>query len=417
VTHNLISGNVAQQSGGGLMVVSAGGTSSSAYIANNTITGNQVDFTAFPDPGDIKFAQEPQAASDCSGRYCPEPIDLQPVFQMRQPKAAKGIGAGILLVHVSSTLESNIIEGNICSGDCYGGAVTLAGSSSAVLTNNLIAGNQANQGAAVYASPDSLASRLIHNTLVDNLGASGVSLLGGEGLLVNNIISGHEIGVWAGEGVTTTLVNTLLDNTLDISGTLEVSGTLTGDPLFYDPDKGDYRLVQSSPAVDAGAPAGVETDFEGQARDEDAPDIGYDELELFADFKLSLAPLAEQVRWGGTASYTIRLDYTGTSAPCSAVLAFTAPQGMELDSFTSDLTTDQADDGSLEWALSGMQPGGSYTFTLVFQVDAAIPIGSSLPASATVSSDGLQVIHPEDDQATAVVEIFGYGQFLPVISR
>lgn len=44
------------------------------------------------------------------------------------------------------------------------------------------------------------------------------------------------------------------------------TGNITGDPLFVDADGGDYRLQEDSPAVDAGAEDGPDSDFDGFTR-------------------------------------------------------------------------------------------------------------------------------------------------------
>ena len=55
------------------------------------------------------------------------------------------------------------------------------------------------------------------------------------------------------------------------------SGNIDADPLFFDPEGGDYHLTAGSPCIDAGAAGGApETDLEGDLRDA-WPDMGMDE--------------------------------------------------------------------------------------------------------------------------------------------
>jgi hypothetical protein len=51
------------------------------------------------------------------------------------------------------------------------------------------------------------------------------------------------------------------------------SNLLNTDPVFTDPEKYNYRLMEQSPAIDAGLPIGVTSDLDGNVRD-DSPDIG-----------------------------------------------------------------------------------------------------------------------------------------------
>lgn len=54
---------------------------------------------------------------------------------------------------------------------------------------------------------------------------------------------------------------------------LEEFNVLNIDPEFIDPEKYNYRLMDSSPAIDAGLPLGISTDLDGNTRNE-FPDIG-----------------------------------------------------------------------------------------------------------------------------------------------
>ncbi|MBN1889009.1 MAG: hypothetical protein JW850_13530 [Thermoflexales bacterium] len=55
------------------------------------------------------------------------------------------------------------------------------------------------------------------------------------------------------------------------------SVNIWGDPVFVDPAIGDYHIRLGSAALNAGAPAGVSEDMDGEPRDDGRPDIGADE--------------------------------------------------------------------------------------------------------------------------------------------
>ncbi len=61
-----------------------------------------------------------------------------------------------------------------------------------------------------------------------------------------------------------------------------LDGNIDADPLFVDPDNGDFRLQPGSPCIDAGdntaVPKGTTTDLDGNPRfvdDPDTPDTGF----------------------------------------------------------------------------------------------------------------------------------------------
>ena len=104
-------------------------------------------------------------------------------------------------------------------------------------------------------------------------------------------------------GVTNTIVTSYTAGLLETSGTLYEDYNLffnvssaapgatsgshhpTGNPLFANPTAYDYHLGGGSPAIDAGAYAGVTTDFDGDARPlDDGFDLGYDEYAVIRVF-------------------------------------------------------------------------------------------------------------------------------------
>ena len=61
------------------------------------------------------------------------------------------------------------------------------------------------------------------------------------------------------------------------------------DPAFADPPSWDYRIRGDSAAIDAGVPAGVDLDIDGELRPAGAaPDIGADEYWLWTYLPLVL---------------------------------------------------------------------------------------------------------------------------------
>ena len=65
----------------------------------------------------------------------------------------------------------------------------------------------------------------------------------------------------------------------NIAGGWEGEGNIDADPLFVDPENGDFHLTVDSPCIDAGTLEGApEFDFEGDPRPQgDGVDMGADE--------------------------------------------------------------------------------------------------------------------------------------------
>lgn len=150
-----------------------------------------------------------------------------------------------------------------------GGAVKLTGGSDAQFINCLIANNEAGVfGGGVYCSEWGGNFALLANTTL-----SGNSAPAGGGLyhtyrsrlsVVNSVFWGNSPD---------DIVDTTADLTVSYSDTQDGwpgEGNIDADPLFVDPDHGNYRLLPGSPCIDAGdntaVPDGVETDLDGLPR-------------------------------------------------------------------------------------------------------------------------------------------------------
>jgi len=192
-------------------------------------------------------------------------------------------GGGISLFAAGTpTIEGNLIEGN--SGGYEGGGLVIY--SDALIVNNIIVGNSANEGGGIYwsVSNGDIGPSVLNNTIAGNdsqLG-SGIYAAGFDSgtPLTNNIIVGET-------GQTAVYCDGLYDNVPPIltfndvfspSGTAYggicsnqtgINGNIAADPLFVDQAYADYHLRSGSPAIDAGdnsAPNLPTTDFDGNPR-------------------------------------------------------------------------------------------------------------------------------------------------------
>ena len=131
----------------------------------------------------------------------------------------------------------------------YGGALSIEGNT-VTLTNCTITNNDAEErGGAIHFYNGSLNAT---NTIFAN----------------NTAPANGNINDDGGSG-TGTLNYSLVYNG-DVSSAINQTNPITGDPLFADPENGDYSLANTSPALNAGdnsaIPSGVVSDLAGNAR-------------------------------------------------------------------------------------------------------------------------------------------------------
>ncbi len=172
-----------------------------------------------------------------------------------------------------------VVEANIVLDSGTGLAVRSA--PVFTLANNLLAGNTTSAlevGAAGGAQTGH--GFIAHNTLAGS--GTGVMVWTPFSVtLVNDIVVSSSVGISvSANALPTATLN--VDRTLLWGNTIDpITGTnvLVQDPRFVNPIALDYHLQADSPAVNAGANAGVPVDWEGDARPQGtASDLGADEV-------------------------------------------------------------------------------------------------------------------------------------------
>ena len=230
-------------------------------------------------------------------------------------------GGGIYCCDNSSpTITNNTITGNSAS---YGGGIYCCDNSSPTITNNTITENSAGHGGGIYCKDNS--SRTITNNIITANSAydgGGIYCCESSPTITNNTITGNSADRYSGgihchayssptitnntitensayeygggiscwDYSSPTITNTILWNDSpqeiylfsssitvtysDVQGGWEGEGNIDADPLFVNPENGDYHLQAASPCIDAGTPIGAPpTDKDGNPRDE-FPDMG-----------------------------------------------------------------------------------------------------------------------------------------------
>jgi uncharacterized repeat protein (TIGR01451 family) len=197
-------------------------------------------------------------------------------------------GSGIYIHNSDDVVVSSneIYDNESGSG---GGAFELRFSDNATLVNNVLVDNRfGGSGSGGGIDVSNATAHLLHNTIARNTGAQsyGVYVNSSSTLwLTNTILVSHTVGIEVASGGAATLAGTLWGdgawaNGTDVVGVAVTSGDVTGYPRFVDADGGDYHVGGDSAARDAGVPADVSDDIDGEARPFGAaPDLGADEVQ------------------------------------------------------------------------------------------------------------------------------------------
>ncbi len=172
---NIITNNTACGSGGGIEA-----EFSSARIEGNLITNNTQSLPCSGGPGG--------GGISVLGAGQTQIIDN--IIEANSWGFFGGFGGGITLFGGTPTVRGNVIRGNSVVN--HGGGIDV-GNSDALIVQNLITGNQAEQGGGIYwvVGEGERGPLVVNNTIADNLGqGSGIFARGFDagGRLFNNIV-------------------------------------------------------------------------------------------------------------------------------------------------------------------------------------------------------------------------------------
>lgn len=199
-----------------------------------------------------------------------------------------GNGGGIMADYYSTpTIQDNVIEGNSAYNNGGGIAVSTYGAS--IFVQNIIANNTSGAGGSgggvyVFASSALSADNFVNNTIANNNAtdrSSGIFVGGFPQMITitNNIVvaAGGQNGVTCNATYSPISAIFSHNDSYSLSGvawagtcdTTSHPGNFTSDPQFADAQNGDFHLLPSSPAIDAGDNSALnlpQTDQDGNAR-------------------------------------------------------------------------------------------------------------------------------------------------------
>ena len=390
IINNVIQNN-SGCTGGGMAV-----QFSSALIQGNTITNNN-DFAC--------------SGGDGAGIYVGGSGSAQIIGNVITNNSATngGAGGGIALFAAGTpTLRNNIIYGNAAGGvspATQGGGIWIVNQSDALIVQNLIYNNSAQQGSGIYFLVPSgdVGPTLVNNSIVGASGGTQGSAVYAAGFdsqvrFFNNLLIGaaginavYCDGLYQPQPPTFTNNDAFSSGATGFAGTCVSSGgqngNISADPLFVNPAS-DFHLQSGSPAIDAGtnsAPNLQQTDISGNLRIADGNndcvstvDLGVYELQRTANVSFSTNSLSFGNQLIGTSSGGHPVTLTNTGGACFQ--------------FSSVQITGDFSQGN-NCPSAGVLGGTSCTYTVVFTPTTAGARSGALIVNGTdgITSSNLNV--------------------------
>ena len=170
-------------------------------------------------------------------------------------------GGGIFSYRASPNIVNNRIVGNEASNS--GGGISCC-RDSARITNNIIWENKAKSGGGISCDRSSCA--IISDTITRNVATYGGGIFfdGGSMRIINTILWDNKDDLYSGWFSPASRPNHSDIGDGDFRG---VNGNISADPLFIDPENGDFRLRLDSPCIDAGNSDPIYDDPDGSRND------------------------------------------------------------------------------------------------------------------------------------------------------
>ena len=350
-----IRGGLSTHSGGGVYIAS-----SSPTIRDNVITGNRSCtgvgiYSYFSSPLIQNNKVTANTIQGCTGGWgigiyvggssSAEIVDNE----ITDNTGGAASGGGVALFAAGNALvKGNVIARNVTNGvgGCgWGGGLISANFAQARIIDNLIVGNVACSGGGVSWGGSTGINVFVNNTIADNVATASwpgmyVSGFDSRNELHNNIITASSGPAFYCQNAASLTSPVLKSNDIfsalgpSYGGTCAdrtgLDGNVSADPKFLDAAAGDYRVFQSSPAVDAGndaAPHLPATDVAGHPRVADGDADGAAHVDIGALEYVNLAPVVEAgadrvVPAGANCTAALTLTATG-SDPDGGQVSFT----------------------------------------------------------------------------------------------
>ena len=193
--------------------------------------------------------------------YCDRSSSPDIINNVISKNKATGVGGGIFSFWAAPNINRNRLVENEAA-DAGGGIFSYRDSSR--ITNNIIWKNKAKLGGGI--SSDRSAATVINDTITENMAVygGGIFVDRGSARMINLILWQNEDDLHFKQSSPSSRPDHSNIGDGDLRG---INGNISADPLFADPEIGDFRLQPDSPCINSGNPELIYNDHDGSRND------------------------------------------------------------------------------------------------------------------------------------------------------